>query len=96
MLNMKKYQTMEAIEDLLDDYDLAIANLDADMALKELRIGLTEAKLKSRKSANIKRFGYLRIMAFREAIHFSAMRRLIYRHYQDGLHERLRNIKRSK
>lgn len=96
MLDIQKYQAMEAIEDLLDEYNLVIANLDADIALKALRILHMESKLKMRKPANAKRFGYLRIMLFKKAIHLNELRKLTYRHYRDGLLEKLQTVKQAK
>lgn len=94
MLDIQKYQKTEAIEELLDDYDLIIANLDADISLKNLRMELLEAKLKIRKPANTKLFGYLRLMKFKKEAHLAELKKITYRHYQDGLREKLNALKK--
>ena len=94
MLNIREYQKIEAIEELLDDYDLIMATLDADISLKKLRVELLETKLKIRKPANQKLFGYLRLMKFKKEAHLAELKKITYRHYQDGLHEKLNDLKK--
>src|SRR5258706_6303248 len=96
MMDMHKYDKTEAIEQLLDDCDLIIASLDAQIALKNLRIQFAESKMKLRRPPNVKIFGYLRIMKFKKAILDSELKKLTYRHYQDVLHEKLNDVKEGK
>ena len=96
MVDTQKYQKMEAIEELLDDYDLIIAGLEANIALRNLRIQTLESKLKMDKPANVKVIGYKRLLGFKKEAHFNELKKITYQQYQDGLREKLNNIKRGK
>ena len=91
MLNIRAYERTEAIEELLDDYDLHIARLEAESALKRLRIQVAEAKLATRKPPHLRVVLYLRIVKLKKGIHLNDLRQLTYRHYQDALRERLKH-----
>ncbi len=96
MLDMQKYQNMEAIEELLDDYDLMIASLDATMILINQRTGALRSRLQVRKPANVKLAGYMRLIEFRKAFHLSEIKKITIEHYQDGLNEKMNDLKRGK
>jgi len=95
MLDMKQYDRAEAIEELLDDCDLTIATLDAEVALKRLRIQFAESKLKLRRPASRKIFGYLRITRITKEIFEIELKRLAFRHRRDVLHDKLRDAKQG-
>ena len=95
MLDISRYQKMEAIEELLDEYDLVIASLDAAIVLGNLRIQIIESKLKLNRPANSKAIGYLRLIGFKKEAHINELRRITYRQYQDGLRERLDDSNRG-
>lgn len=96
MFDIQKYQKIEAVEELFDDYDLMIASLDAENALKNMRIQILEDKLlKLDEPANVKVEGYRRLFNFKDEAHFTELKKITYQSYQDGLRERLTNIKRG-
>lgn len=95
MLNMQKYQTMEAIEDLLDDYDLLIASLDAEIALINEKNQIIESKMKVHKPPHEKVFGYQRLTENKKEFDFHELMKQTYQQYQDGLREKLNNIQRG-
>lgn len=96
MPDIQKYQKMEAIEELLDDYDLMIANLDATMILINQRSGALRSRLQVRKPANVKLTGYMRLIEFRKAFHLSEIKKITIEHYQDGLNEKMKDLRRGK
>jgi len=96
MPDIQKYQKMEAIEELLDDYDLMIANLDATMALINKRISSLRSRLKVRKPANVRLAGYVRLIEYRKAFHLDEIKKITIEHYQDGLNEKMNHLKRGK
>jgi len=93
MLNIAKYQKVEAIQELQTDYEMMIAMLDAEINLNRERIKHVQERMKLKKSADIKVAGYLRLMKFNKAIHLAEMKRLTYLHYQDGLSDKLKELK---
>ncbi len=96
MPDIQKYQKMEAIEELLDDYDLMIANLDATMILIDQRTRTLRSRLQVRKPANVKLTGYMRLIEFRKAFHLSEIKKITIEHYQDGLNEKMKDLRRGK
>jgi hypothetical protein len=93
MPDIQKYQKMEAIEELLDDYDVMIANLDAAMTLIDQRTRTLRSRLRVRKPANVKLTGYMRLIEFRKAFHLSEIKKITIEHYQDGLNEKMKDLR---
>jgi ParB-like chromosome segregation protein Spo0J len=93
MLNLATYEKAEAVEALMDDYDLSIATLDADIALTQVRMQKLLSRLKKNKPANAKRLMYQRLMSFKKTVLHQELKKLTYLHYQDGLKERLRQLR---
>jgi hypothetical protein len=85
---------MEAVEDLLSDYDLILASLDAEAALISEKVQILEAKIKVHKPAYEKVYGYQRLVEYKNEIHFHELIKLTYQQYQDNLHEKLKILKR--
>lgn len=95
-INIKKYLKTEAVEELIDDHDLIVASLQANIDLKTQKIEQVEKRLTKIKPANHRLFGYTHIQRFKEAQHLSEMKKLTLFHYQDGLRQRLDELNKEK
>jgi hypothetical protein len=92
VLDIEKYQKIEAIQELQADYDMRVCELDATMHLNEDRIQGIEKRMKIGMSANDKIHGYLRLMNLKRANGLAEMRVLTYAHYQDSLREKMKDL----
>lgn len=95
MLNMNNYQIIEAIQDLLDDYELVLSRLDSEISSINEKNQILEARMLNHKPAHEKVFGYQVLLGYKKEIHFHELMKLTYQQYQDDLHEKLRLVKRN-